>query len=92
VLTLFADLHPLAAVFLGVGVAGLVSIPALLFADAHRSDFDPRPAVRRAVESGRFDRLLVAAGPVRHDASRVAARARTTLHALLHTSPEGAIR
>jgi hypothetical protein len=72
VLTVFADVTPLAAVFLGVGMAGVVSIPALLLADAHRTDFDPRPAARRAVESGRLDLLLVTVANARYDVRELA--------------------
>lgn len=89
-LTLFADVTPAGAVFLGVSAAGLVAIPALLFADAHRSDFDPRPAVRRAVESGRYDALLIAVGPALHDTRHTChtAAARTRhVAALLTTTP-----
>ncbi|MDX3516229.1 hypothetical protein PV755_46360 [Streptomyces caniscabiei] len=100
-LTVFADVTPLSAVFLGVGVAGVVSIPALLFADAHRTDFDPRPAVRRAVESGRFDAALIAVPAAKHAAHRAAVRvqrapldaalsAAALLALLLPASPEGA--
>lgn len=73
-LTLLADLTPAGAVFLGVSAAGLVAIPALLLADAHRSDFDPRPAVRRTVESGRFDALLIAVGPAKYTTRHTAER------------------
>lgn len=44
----FADLSAPAAVCLAVGAAATASIPVLLLPDAHRKDFDPRPAVRRA--------------------------------------------
>lgn len=55
----FADLTVPAALCLGVGAAGVVSVPALLLADAHRSDFprlwqavvDARHGVDRAVAS-----------------------------------------
>jgi hypothetical protein len=73
---LLADLTPAAAVFLGVSAAGVVSIPALLFADAVAADFDPRPVVRRAIESGRYDPVLITVGPMKADARRAAARAR----------------
>ncbi|MBD9700717.1 hypothetical protein IHE56_01135 [Streptomyces sp. ID01-12c] len=104
-LTVFADVTPLAAVFLGVGMAGLVSIPALLFADAHRSDFDPRPAGRRATESGRLDALLTTAANARYDVRELtgglvldarlslrhaAVTAAALLALLLPASPEGA--
>lgn len=69
----FADLTVPAAISLGVGAAALVSIPALLLADAHRTDFDPRPAVSRAVESGRLDGALVTVANARYDARELAA-------------------
>lgn len=55
----FADLTVPAAICLGVGAAGVVSVPALLLADAHREDFprlwqaavDARHAFDRAVAS-----------------------------------------
>jgi hypothetical protein len=90
-LTLFADVTPLAAVSLGVGMAGVVSIPALLLADAHRSDFDPRPAVRRATNSEALYLLLREWDIARH-ASREALRDAAALLLLLTTSPKGAIR
>lgn len=55
----FADLSAPAAVFLAVGATATVSIPALLLADAHRSDF---PRLWQAAVDARhtFDRALVA--------------------------------
>lgn len=47
------------AVCLSVTAAGVVSIPALLLAGATRGDFDPRPAVRRALDSRAGEWLLV---------------------------------
>lgn len=73
-LTVFADLSPVAAVFLGVGVAGLVSIPALLLADAHRSDFDPRPLLARAVRCEAVYPLLREFDNARHGARSAAVR------------------
>ncbi len=69
-LTLLADLTPTGAVFLGVGTYAAPLVPFYLFVDGdtRATDFDPRPAVRRAVESGRFDALLIAVGPALHDA------------------------
>lgn len=52
----FADLTVPAAILLGVGAAAAVSVPALLLADAHRTD---------------FPRLWQAAVHARHDADRV---------------------
>jgi len=96
---LFADVTPLAAVFLGVGMAGVVSIPALLFADAHRSDF---PRLWQAAVHARHDvdRVLVAglrwADAVLLDARLTVREAAVTVAALLAlllpASPEGATR
>jgi hypothetical protein len=61
---------------LGVGVHGAFSAPYFLFVNATRADFDPRPAVRRAIESGRVDPLLVAVANAKYDAHRVADRAK----------------
>jgi hypothetical protein len=54
----FADLSAPAAVFLAVGATATVSIPALLLADAHRSDF---PRLWQASVDARhtFDRALM---------------------------------
>lgn len=54
----FADLSAPAAVFLAVGATATVSIPALLLADAHRSDF---PRLWQAAVDARhtFDRALM---------------------------------
>lgn len=105
-LTFLADLTPAQAVCLGVSAAGVVALPALLFADATVADFDPRPAVSRLVESGRVDALLVVVGPAKRDAcelaSAVALDARLSLRhaavtaaalaALLLPATEGAAR
>ena len=76
---------------LGVGVHAAMSVPYFVFVDADPSDFDPRPALARLVESGRVDPLLVTAGPawlaVRETARDVAA-----LVVLLTTTPKGALR
>lgn len=91
----FADLSAPAAVFLAVSATATASIPALLLADAHRSDFDPRPAVRRALESGRLDLVLIAVADAKYDvreavhASREACRDAAALLILLTTSPKG---
>lgn len=82
-LTLLADLTPASAVCLGVSAAGVVSIPALLCADAVAADFDPRPTVRRAIESGRFDPALIAVANAKHDARLAARDAAVTAAALL---------
>jgi hypothetical protein len=48
----FADLSAPGAVFLAVGATATISIPALLLADAHRSDF---PRLRQAAVDARRD-------------------------------------
>lgn len=55
-----AGLTPATAVFFSVETAAALAIPYYLTVDAAPVDFDPRPAVRRALESGRLDRLLIA--------------------------------
>lgn len=57
-----------------------------LLVDANRSDFDPRPVVRRAIESGRLDGALIAVTNAKHDARTVAARAAALLALLLPTT------
>jgi hypothetical protein len=56
VLTILSDMTPASAVFLAVGSYAGLSIPVLLLPDAHRSDFDPRPALtsvwQAAVDAG----------------------------------------
>lgn len=57
----------------------LSSTTAALFSltvDADPADFDPRPVVRRAVESGRLDPVLIAVVNTRHTTRETAARAR----------------
>lgn len=56
-------------VSLAVGAYGALSVPYFVLVDA---DIDPRPALVRLVESGRVDALLVAVGPVLHDARQLA--------------------
>lgn len=75
VLVFFADLSAPAAISLGVGAAASVSIPALLLADAHRSDFDPRPLLARAVRSEAVYPLLREWDIARYDARELAASA-----------------
>lgn len=48
-----------ASLSLGVGVHAALSVPYFLAVDADLVDFDPRPAVRRVLDSGRFDWLLI---------------------------------
>lgn len=65
-----------AVLSLGVGVHGAFSVPYFLLVNASRTDFDPRPAMHRAVESGRFDPALIAVANVKHDACLAAGRVR----------------
>ena len=48
-----------------------------LTVDADPSDFDPRPALRRTVESGRLDPVLITVVNARHTAHDTAARVRS---------------
>lgn len=103
-LTVFADVTPLSAVFLGlVPVGGIWFV--LAFAGADVDYFDPRPAVRRAshavrlaVESGAWDGQLIAVANIKHAArtaahpSAEALRDAAALLLLLTTSPKGALR
>jgi hypothetical protein len=68
---------------LGVGGYAALSVPFFLLVDADRADFDPRPALARAVESGRLDPLLVAVVNARHDARDALREAVLTAAALL---------
>lgn len=73
--------HTLAewAAMVDIAVSGYASFSTFwfLFVDAKPSDFDPRPAVSRAVESGEWDRLLVAVSNAKTDACAAADRVRT---------------
>lgn len=90
----FADLSAPAAICLGVGAAAAVSVPALLLADAHRTDFprvwqaavDARHDVDRAYASG----LRLAADTVLYArlSLRDAAFTAAALLALLTVRPE----
>lgn len=70
-----------AFLLLGVGSHAAFSVPYFLTVDADLTDFDPRPAVSRLVESGRLDAVLISAAGVKYDAREFAADAR--LFALL---------
>jgi hypothetical protein len=84
-----------AFLLLGLGLPSAASIPFWLTYDADRADFDPRPALSRAVESGRMDVLLIAVADAKYDAraavhaSREAFRDVAALLILLTTSPKG---
>lgn len=58
---------------LGVSAYSAMSVPYFLFVDAVLRDFDPRPAVRRALESGRLVPLWQGAVHTGHDANRALA-------------------
>lgn len=53
---------------LGLSLSSAVSVPFWLAYDADLADFDPRPVMSRALESGRFDLVLVAVANAKHDA------------------------
>jgi hypothetical protein len=61
---------------LAVGVHGTYSVPWFLFVEADLKDFDPRPAVRRAIEAGQYDAALIAVTNARLTAQAAAVRAR----------------
>jgi len=70
---------------LGLSITSAVSIPFWLLVDADLQDFDPRPPLRRAIESGRLDPLLIARVNARHAlADRLASSASPL------TAPKGA--
>lgn len=86
---------------LGLSISSAVSVPFWLFVDADLADFDPRPRLARAIESGRYDALLIAAANARHDTHAAVARARhiprdaaisAAALLLLLTAPEGTAR
>jgi hypothetical protein len=56
------------AAFLSLGVSAhaTFSVPYFLLVDADWADFDPRPAVRAVLESGRLDPALIAVVNVKH--------------------------
>lgn len=61
------------ALILTGGAGGLF----FLTVDADPTDFDPRPALRRTVESGRLDPALITVVNARHTAHDTAARVRS---------------
>lgn len=73
---LFADLTPVSAVFGAVGAYAAGCSLLYLTCDADLADFDPRPAVRRVVDAGRLDGLLVRVANARFDVRELAAEAR----------------
>jgi hypothetical protein len=52
------------------------SVFYFLLVDADLKDFDPRPAVRRAIEAGQYDTALIAVTNARLTAQAAAVRAR----------------
>lgn len=70
------------------GFLGLIPLGALVlvlaFADADAAYFDPRPVVRRAVESGCADGLLTTVANARFDARQFTAEARGSVAAVRH--------
>ncbi|MFJ8049870.1 hypothetical protein [Streptomyces luteogriseus] len=65
-----------AAISFGIAGYAVLSVPYFLLVDADPADFDPRPAVRRAIESGRLDLALIAVVNTRHAAHEAADRVR----------------
>jgi hypothetical protein len=79
---------------LGIGVHGAFSAPYFLFVNAKCSDFDPRPALSRLVESGRVDPVLCAVANAlswAREKTRQAALSAAVLLLLL-TAPKGVTR
>lgn len=72
------------------GYSGCSVFYFLLVESESARDFDPRPAVRRVLESGRLDPVLVAVGPA-WVAVREAFRDAAALLILLTTRPTGAM-
>lgn len=81
----------LAMICLAVSGYASLSAPWFVFVDADLADFDPRPALSRAVELGRVDGLLIAVSNARY-AARDAAFSLAALLLLLSapSAPEGA--
>lgn len=69
-LTFLAGLNAPAAVCLATSCCAAVTVPYFLLVGV---DFDLRPVVRRALESGRYDRLLIAVAGARYHEPRHAA-------------------
>jgi hypothetical protein len=68
---------------LGVALPAAAAIPFFLFVDAELADFDPRPAVRRALVSDPGVRLLVEITRARHTVRNFPRDAALTAAALL---------
>lgn len=87
-LTVFADVTPLGAVFLGLVPVGAIWF-VLAFAGVDLAYFDPRPLLARAAHSEAVYPLLRGFDNARH-ASCEALRDAAALLILLTTSPERA--
>lgn len=74
---LFADLTPVSAVFGAVGAYAAGCSLLYLTCDADLADFDPRPVVRRLVDAGRVDGLLVRVANARFDVGEFVTDARS---------------
>ena len=66
----------LAVVSFGIGTYAALCVPYFLAVDADPGYFDPRPAMSRAVESGRLDLALIAVANTKYDARVFVADAR----------------
>jgi hypothetical protein len=86
-----ADLNEwAAAISVGIAAHAALSVPYFLLVDANPSDFDPRPVLRRAIESGRLDPALIAVVNARHAGRDAAITAAALLMLLAPASPESA--
>ncbi|MFJ8785018.1 hypothetical protein [Streptomyces sp. NPDC102476] len=63
-------------VSLAVSGYASLSVPYFVLVDADLADFDPRPAVRRAIEAGQYDTALIAVTNARLTAQAAAVRVR----------------
>jgi hypothetical protein len=66
----------LAVVSFGIGAHAAISVPYFLTVDADPGYFDPRPAMSRAVESGRLDLALIAVASAKCGVREAASEAR----------------
>lgn len=73
------------AVSVALMLSGTAGGLFLLTVDADPADFDPRPAIRRAIESGRYDPALIAVVNARHAARDAAITAAALLMLLTST-------
>jgi hypothetical protein len=66
----------LAVVSFGIGAHAALSVPYFLTVDADLADFDPRPAMSRALESGRLDLVLITVANAKYAVREAASEAR----------------